>query len=111
MPTERYTSPDGMFTLVVDPADDTIGFEGHFWRIHVDQLTSFRIDPPIATVTQLIEALADRRLVVVISRFDDTGDAIRDVWITHDPATEKRCSDDGESLEFRYWDEAVCAPG
>lgn len=100
-----------MFTLFVDPADDTIGFDHHFWRIHVDQLTSFRIDPPIAAVSQLHAALVDRRLVVVISRFDDTGDAIRDVWITHGPVAEEQCSDEGESLEFRYWDGAACATG
>jgi hypothetical protein len=110
MSVERHVSPDGAFTLVVDPGEDTIGFEGHFWRIHIDDLPSYRIDPPIATVTQLLAALDTRRLVMVISRFDDTGDAIRDVWITHDPAAEKRGSDEGESLEFRYWDGAASAP-
>jgi hypothetical protein len=59
-------------------------------------------------VVQLIDALAAQRLVVVISRFDDTGDAIRDVWITHDAEAEKACCDEGESLEFRYWDGASC---
>ncbi|MEO7755050.1 MAG: hypothetical protein ABIS07_00625 [Dokdonella sp.] len=109
MQSARYTSPDARFTLVVDPADDTIGFEGYSWCIEADDLAAFRIDPPISTGDQLLEALLDRRLVIVISRFVDTGDAIRDVWITHDPSAEKRCSDEGESLEFRYWDGAECA--
>ncbi|MEO5626563.1 MAG: hypothetical protein ABIQ70_11200 [Dokdonella sp.] len=109
MPTDRYVSPDALFTLVVDLADGVIGFEGYRWCTQADHLASYRIDPPIATVTQLLEALVDHRLVMVISRFDDTGDAIRDVWITHDPLAEKLCSDDGESLEFRFWDGAACA--
>lgn len=108
MPSERYTSPDALFTLVIDSADETIGFEDYSWRIQIDHFSSFRIDPPVATTNQLIEALLDRRLVMVISRFEDSGDAIRDVWITHDPVAEKRCSDEGESLEFRYWDSIAC---
>jgi hypothetical protein len=104
MGAQRYPSPDGMFALEVDPEDGTVGFEGHYWRIDVEQLSAFRVDPPIATVTDLLDALAERVLVIVVSRFEDSGDEIRDIWITHDAQAEHNCRDEGESLEFRYWD-------
>ena len=74
----------------------------------IDELPRFRIDPPVSTTAQLLEALADRRLILAISRFEDTGDSIRGIWITHDAAAENSGRDEGETLEFRYWDGTSC---
>jgi hypothetical protein len=104
----RYPTPDGGFMLIVDRSTDTIGFDGFYWQMAIDMLPRFRIDPPVSTPEQLLEALVDRRLVLVVSRFDDSGDSIRGVWITHDPAAENAARDEGETLEFRYWDGTPC---
>lgn len=100
---QRYPTPDGLFTLVVD-SDGVIGFDGHYWQTHIDELPRYKVDPPIATMPQLLDALVEHRLVLVVSRFEDSGETIRGVWITHDPAGEDAARDEGEMLEFRYWD-------
>lgn len=103
---QKYPTPDGRFALVVD-ADGGIGFDGYYWQTHVDELPRYKTDPPVATIPQLLDALVEHRLVLVISRFEDSGDEIRGVWITHDPVAEDAARDDGETLEFRYWDGAA----
>ena len=105
MAERRCPTPDGKFTLVVD-SDGVIGFDGYYWQTHVDELSQYRVVPAVSTIQELLDALAERRLVLVVSRFEDTGDEIRGVWITHDPAGEDAARDEGERLEFRYWDGA-----
>lgn len=104
---DRPTLSDahGEFTLVVD-SDGVIAFDGYYWQTDAEELSQYRVVPPIATIPQLLDALAQRRLVLAISRFEDTGDEIRGVWITHDPAGEDAARDVGERLAFRYWDGA-----
>ena len=104
---QRYPTPDGEFTLVVD-SDGVIAFDGYYWQTDAEELSQYRVVPPIATIPQLLDALAQRRLVLAISRFEDTGEEIRGVWITHDPAGEDAARDVGERLAFRYWDGAPC---
>ena len=63
-------------------------------------------DTPLAaseihTVSQLVEALQQRRLTIAVSR---TNGEINDVWFTDDPASELGELEPGRTLELRYWD-------
>jgi hypothetical protein len=96
----RHTTPDGKFTLVFDPAEHLIGFDEYSWQLDHDNMVKYF---KVSTEAQLLEALAANRLALIISRFEESGDEIQDVWLSHDPAGEKDCADEGEILECRYW--------
>ena len=93
----RYTTPDGTFTLLVEPADDLIGFEGYPWHTHGEFLRSIY---QIESVPKFLEALFSDRLVMAVSRM---GDTVRDVCVTDHPESEKKWVSEGETLELRYW--------
>jgi len=59
MSEQKYPTPDGRFALVVD-ADGVIGFDGYYWQTHVDELPRYRIEPAVATIPQLLDALVRR---------------------------------------------------
>jgi hypothetical protein len=93
----RYTTPDGKFTLVVEPNHDLLGFDGYPWHTHGEFLPNvYRI----ASLPEFLDALFADRLVMAVSR---SGDAVRDVSVTDDPEDEKEWVKDGLTLELRYW--------
>jgi len=98
--TARYTTPDGKFHLMVEPNDDLIGFEGFAWHTHGDLVTEYRVEPPVESVPQFLEAVFADRLVIAVSR---VGDRVVDVLITDDPELELKYVPEGEAVELRYW--------
>ena len=100
----RFLTPDGKFTLLIEPSTesggDAIGFEGFPWHTHVDLLSVYEIEPQIETADQFIEELREERLVMVIASVDGR---IRDVWVTDNPEDELKYLSPGENLALRYW--------
>lgn len=98
----RHVTPDGRFALIHDPADDdVIGFEGYPWHTHLELLPGLDAEPEIQTMSQLIEALTERRLVLAAAR---TSGEIDDVWFTDDPESEVEGWEAPRTIELRYWD-------
>ena len=96
----RYTTPDGQFTLLVEPAADAIGFEDFPWHTHGDLLSRGNIFPGVSSVQEFLKALFADRLVIAVSRI---GGTVQNVCISDDPDSEKAYVRDGETLELRYW--------
>jgi len=98
---ETYRSPDECLTfLVVADADDvSLGFEGCPWHTHADLLAAYGF-AGAGAVEEFLDALRSDRLLIAVLR---KRGAIRDVWITDDPAEDRRRLHDGEDLEHRVW--------
>ena len=93
----RYTTPDGMFTLVVEPKHDLLGFDGYPWHTHGEFLPSvYRI----ASIPEFLDALFADRLVMAVSR---DGGTVRDVSVTDDPEGDKESVREGWTVQLRYW--------
>ena len=93
----QHKTPDGQFTLVVEPAHDLIGFEDFPWHTHGAFLRSVF---QVGSVAEFLEALFSDRLVMAITRIDGT---VRDVCVTNAPEGEGETLGDGETVELRYW--------
>lgn len=96
---EHHTSPDDLFTLIVDvtESDWTIGFSGYSWHTHGDILSAWGCDgsPSDAMRTFVDEIIGSKRPFLV---YREDG-AISDVAVQSDyddPASE-------ENVEVRLW--------
>jgi hypothetical protein len=109
MGQKEYRSPDGFLTLVVrdEGGEISVGFEGFAWHTHGDILAasySFAGVPgltPESASQRFVEDIVSNRAIVAVLR---SGNAVSDVWITDDPAGERRYQQPDEELEFRFWD-------
>ena len=99
---ERRTSPDGALTLVVERegGETLIGFDGFQWHTHGDLLVGSYGTTEQSAVDRFIDDILNNHAVIVVCR---VGDAVRDVWISDDPAKESLYAQAGETLELRYW--------
>src|SRR5437870_6427839 len=102
--TREYVSPDGRLRFVVATGDDgdiALGFDGFAWHTHADMLAAMAGVSEAEAVEQFVRDLLDGRAVIVVLR---VGGAVKDVWITDDPASESGDLAEGESIELRLWD-------
>jgi hypothetical protein len=107
---QTHDSPDGQLRLQVVEADDgdvAIGFAGFAWHTHADILAAPGGLPEDTAVAACIRSVLGNQAVIVVLR---VGDAVRDGWVTEDPAGESRYLENGEALELRYWDGSLWNP-
>jgi len=114
---EEYVSRDGLLRFVVEREGDeiTLGFDGYPWHTHGDVLVGCYalagrdgLTPEQAT-RLFVSELTESRAVVAVLRVQR---AIRDVWVTDDPAAaELQHRRPGEELAFRRWDATTCGAG
>lgn len=117
---DHHISPDGLLKFVVCRSDDgdiALGFqsspphtpfESFTGHVHADMLATFSGRPEEETVRGYLNELLEDRAVIAVSR---DGEAIRDVWITDDPASGLKYKPAEETIEFRYWSGRRCEPG
>ena len=100
---EEHASADGLLTLAVESLKDgdvAIGFRGYPWHTHADILASISAMNETDAVRQFIDDVLNDRSLIAVQIIDN---AIRDVWITDDPANECKYKQSNEELQFRYW--------
>ncbi|MCS7468295.1 hypothetical protein NZK35_16710 [Stieleria sp. ICT_E10.1] len=100
---EEHASADGLLTLAVeslDGGDVAIGFRGYPWHTHADILASITSMNETDAVRQFIDDVLNDRSLIAVQIIDD---AIQDVWITDDPAKDRKYKQPNEDLQFRYW--------
>ena len=100
---EEHASPDGLLKLAVESLKDgdvAIGFCGYPWHTHADILASINEMNETDAVRQFIDDVLNDRSLIAVQIIDN---AIRDVWITDDPANECKYKQSNEELQFRYW--------
>jgi hypothetical protein len=112
---EQHISVDGLLKFVAcrdDDGDMTLGFAvacreedndttlRFYGHTHADILASLSGLPEAGAVRCYIDDILEDRAVIAISR---TGDGIRDMWVSDDPASELRYKPKEETIEFRYW--------
>ena len=104
---EQHTSPDGLLRFMVcrDAGDICLGFDGFPWHTHPDLLASDGVTEE-AAVRQFVDGLLRGRALIAVAR---VGEAVRDVWITHDVGSELKFKSKDETIEFRYWDGSKAA--
>src|SRR5215212_513168 len=108
MGQRQYRSPDGSPILVVrdEDGDITIGFEGFAWHTHGDILAATYAFAGVSGLTpetasaRFVDDVVSNRAIIAVLR---SGGDISDLWVTEDPAGERRSVQPDESLEFRYW--------
>jgi hypothetical protein len=100
---EEHTSPDGLLTLAVDALKDgdvAIGFHGYPWHTHADILASTDSMDETDAVRQFIDNVLNDRSLIAVQLIDGH---IHDVWITDDPANDRKYRQSNEEIQFRYW--------
>jgi hypothetical protein len=104
MHSESHISPDGQLRFLVIRMPDgeiTMGFEGYPWHTHGDTVAAFASDSLEAAAERFVGDLLSGKSVIAVSTAAGT---IRNVWITEDPAQERKHCEPGQTLEFRLWD-------
>jgi len=104
MIVERHVSPDGVLTFIVEQLDDgdtLLGFQQSAWHTHPNLLDRNHGTTDEAAARSYIDQLLRSVSVIGIRR---KGEAIVEVWIMDDPASEADAFADGETLEMRHWD-------
>ena len=103
--TERYSTPDGLLTLLVqrDEDDVTIGFEGYPWHTHADIIADLHghDDPESALQNYLDDLFHDRLPIVVWKKAGVLTDALVPDF-PDEPIGQEHCDSD-ESFEVRLW--------
>jgi hypothetical protein len=97
-----YVSPDGELRFIVrlKDGDVTMGFDGYPWHTHGDILAAPAGSSAEARAEQFVDALLSNRSIIAVLKEQN---AIKDIWITDDPAQDKQHLGEGELVEFRVW--------
>ncbi|MFN9364013.1 MAG: hypothetical protein ACK6CE_04325 [Planctomycetota bacterium] len=101
--SEEHASADGLLTLAVESLKDgdvAIGFRGYPWHTHADILASINSMNETDAVRRFIDDVLNDRSLIAMQVIDD---AIHDVWITDDPANDRKYMQPNEQIHFRYW--------
>ena len=105
MQVDRYVTPDGALTFLVqrEPDDITLGFDGYSWHTHADIIAELRgeADESSALQTYIDDLLHDRLPIVLLKKCGN----ILDVWVLpfpDDPVSDPYLEDE-ETLEVRSW--------
>jgi hypothetical protein len=90
--------------LVVCTADGdvTMGFEGYPWHTHGDTVAAFSSDSPEAATQRFVDDLLCGRSIIAMST---VAGAIRDIWITDEPAAERQFCGRNGRVPALGWDE------
>jgi len=104
MTFERYTTPDGTLTLVVqrDGDDMAVGFDRCAWHTHADIIQELRHDSDQEQALQryLDDLFTDKLRIVILKKIGK----VHDVWIPDfqdDPDTDPYMEPD-EKIEARF---------
>ena len=98
-----HTTADGSLTFVIEDlggGDYLIGFRGLHWHTHADILASMRGGTEADAVNAFVDDLLSDRSVIAVEYRDG---ALRDAWVSGDPAKEGLYREEGETIELRYW--------
>jgi len=101
--SEEHQSPDGTLALLVELLDDgdvAIGFRGHAWHTHADILASVNGCPESEAVRRFVDDILGDFAIIAVQSFDDV---VHDVWVSDDPAADRKYQQANETLTFRYW--------
>ncbi len=103
--TERYSSPDGMLTLIVvrQEGDITIGFDGLPWHTHPDNIANLRGEnDKEQALRKYLEDLFNDRLPIVLMM---KGDVVSEPYILNfpDEAVDSKDFEPDESYKLRFW--------
>jgi hypothetical protein len=85
---------------LLDDRDVAIGFRDYAWHTHADLLASVDDCPESAAVRRFVDGMLGDRAVIVVQSFDDV---VHDVWVTDDPASDRKYQQANETLHFRFW--------
>jgi hypothetical protein len=105
MKSERYTTPDGKLTLVVesDGEEFTLWFEGYPARVFGLAIATLRHEPDEeSAVRDFLSDLFDNEAPIIIKKKNDV---VVDVWPHEDPEVAPPIDNPpaGESFELRFW--------
>jgi hypothetical protein len=105
MSQERYTTPDGKFTLIVESDGEafTLWFEGYPARVYGAAVATFRRERDEETAVRdfLDELFHDEAPIVIKKKNNVVVDAWPHEEVENEPPIEDAPA--GESYELRYW--------
>ena len=104
---QAFVTPDRLLRLIVRAADNglTLGFDGFPWHTHSAVLGAPVTAYPEAAVEQWVHDLIAGKRIIALSKVRGV---IQDVWVTDNPAKERRFTAADETIEFRLWDGTPC---
>jgi len=101
---EEHISPDGLlrFRVVLgEDGDISLGFARFPWHTHADILAALTGLPEPEAVRRYVDDLIGGASVVTL--WSVAGE-LSDIWMSENPERDAHYSQDGESIELRFWD-------